>query len=281
MKSKKNRIEMSRVFMKASFRVIFLSSFIFVTSCMSTPKYSDLFLGQWVRHFDDGTLMIFEFKNHFELRRSSYDKDNILKWTGTISYKCTDKLLIFHYGPYSLEDYLDYEIVDQNTIKLKYNLYYAEQLKKSGYTDEYIKEYIKVRETPFELKRIGGQILEEPEALANVESIDEVVSSENPMSADLGLRVEVIDPPENQTVFDPNLSYRRLNWSGGENTFRFQVIIEKLEGEKYVEHLKGFTEKKSFDVSLLPGEYRYRVIPHDVLDRPRDGTPWMNFVIRL
>jgi hypothetical protein len=73
----------------------------------------------------------------------------------------------------------------------------------------------------------------------------------------------------------------RLPWPLDENVWRYEVLIEtELEGE-YQEYLQGFTEEFFVIVSLLPGKYRYRVIPYNYLGRPEaeQSSVWMNFEI--
>jgi len=72
---------------------------------------------------------------------------------------------------------------------------------------------------------------------------------------------------------------QRLAWTGGEYTSRYEVIIERQEGSTYRRHQRGFTEENFLDVSLPPGQYRFCVIPYDLLDKPADGTDWVNIEV--
>jgi len=74
---------------------------------------------------------------------------------------------------------------------------------------------------------------------------------------------------------------QRLAWRGGEYALRYEVIIERGVNGRYQSHLREFTTALFINVSLAPGEYRFRVIPYDVLDRPGVGSQWMPFVVRL
>jgi hypothetical protein len=69
--------------------------------------------------------------------------------------------------------------------------------------------------------------------------------------------------------------YQRLTWSGGENALRYEVIIQRIEDEAYHVHLREFSVSHYIIVSLPPGEYRFQVIPYDVLNRPSEGSEWM------
>jgi len=72
----------------------------------------------------------------------------------------------------------------------------------------------------------------------------------------------------------------RIVWSGGEHALRYAVEIDRLEDGVFRNSNREFTETLYLNVSLQPGEYRYRVIPHDVLDRPGQGTQWIRFEVR-
>jgi hypothetical protein len=65
-----------------------------------------------------------------------------------------------------------------------------------------------------------------------------------------------------------------LTWSGGTNSLHCEVIIEKEEGGRYVSHYREFTTGNFLDISLQPGNYRFRVIPYDILGKPNTGTEW-------
>jgi len=72
---------------------------------------------------------------------------------------------------------------------------------------------------------------------------------------------------------------RRIAWRGDNNALRYAVEIDRLYGRSYQSHLLEFTTQLYLDISLPPGEYRFRIIPHDILDRPAEGTRWYNFEI--
>jgi len=73
---------------------------------------------------------------------------------------------------------------------------------------------------------------------------------------------------------------QRLTWVGDDYAMRYEVIIEKEEEGRYTRVLREFTEAFFIEVSLSPGKYRYRVIPHDFLDQPIPVTEWMNFIVQ-
>ena len=80
---------------------------------------------------------------------------------------------------------------------------------------------------------------------------------------------------------------QRLTWIGDGYALRYEVIIEKT-GEKDTEETSGkiarvlqeFTEGSYIDVSLTPGNYRYRVIPYDFFNKPGNGSDWIFFEVR-
>jgi len=72
---------------------------------------------------------------------------------------------------------------------------------------------------------------------------------------------------------------QRLSWSGGMYARHCEVIIEKEEGGGYVNYFRQFTTNNYFDISLPHGNYRFRVIPYDILDKPSTGTQWAQFTV--
>ena len=74
---------------------------------------------------------------------------------------------------------------------------------------------------------------------------------------------------------------QRLVWGGGENALRFNVVIEKEEDEIYINYLNEFTTSHYLNVSLQSGNYRFRIIPHDILDRPTEisASGWVSIEI--
>jgi len=83
-----------------------------------------------------------------------------------------------------------------------------------------------------------------------------------------------ISAQTNERVFS-----RRLSWQEDENVYRYAVEIDKMENGTFRRHLSEFTAASYINVSLPEGEYRYRIIPHDILDRPTRGTQWIRFEV--
>ncbi|MDR0448208.1 MAG: hypothetical protein LBH07_06025 [Treponema sp.] len=72
---------------------------------------------------------------------------------------------------------------------------------------------------------------------------------------------------------------QRLAWNGDENTLRYRVLVEKEEEKEYREVLQEFIATAFIEVSLPPGQYRFRVVPYDYLNQPGEGSGWVIFEI--
>ncbi|MCL2211419.1 MAG: hypothetical protein FWB95_05820 [Treponema sp.] len=72
---------------------------------------------------------------------------------------------------------------------------------------------------------------------------------------------------------------QRFSWSGGEYTFRYEVVFERLVNNNYSSVLREFTSRRFIEVSLPVGDYRFRIIPYDILDKPSRASEWKNFKI--
>jgi hypothetical protein len=68
---------------------------------------------------------------------------------------------------------------------------------------------------------------------------------------------------------------QRLVWVGDEYAFRYEVVIERNEGEGYLEFKREFTASSELVISLPLGNYRYHVIPYDYLDQPAEASGWV------
>ena len=71
----------------------------------------------------------------------------------------------------------------------------------------------------------------------------------------------------------------KLVWSGGENALRFQIEIERSDNGIFKKYSEETTTAHSLEISLPPGEYRFRIITYDILDRQHEVTAWKNFVV--
>jgi hypothetical protein len=72
---------------------------------------------------------------------------------------------------------------------------------------------------------------------------------------------------------------QRFVWRGGENALYYEVIFERETNGTYSQYLKETTKAQFIEVSLPPGNYRFRVIPYDILGRPTEGSQWVNVAV--
>jgi len=68
---------------------------------------------------------------------------------------------------------------------------------------------------------------------------------------------------------------QRLVWVGDEYAFRYEVVIERNEGDGYREYKREFTASSELVISLPLGKYRYRIIPYDFLDQGGEASGWV------
>jgi len=74
--------------------------------------------------------------------------------------------------------------------------------------------------------------------------------------------------------------FQRLAWNEDSFAFRYEVIIEKEEGQgRYRQLMRDSTTTSYIDVFLSPGNYRYQVIPYDFLDHRGSASQWMQIEI--
>jgi hypothetical protein len=68
---------------------------------------------------------------------------------------------------------------------------------------------------------------------------------------------------------------QQLVWVEDQYVLKYEVVIEKDEGRGYRAFTREFTEKPNLQISLIPGKYRYQVIPYDYLDQPGGASGWV------
>jgi len=73
---------------------------------------------------------------------------------------------------------------------------------------------------------------------------------------------------------------QQLVWIGDEYTSKYEVVIERGEGKTYSVYLRQFTEQATLEISLPPGNYRYRIIPYDYLDQSGEPSKWVPLEIK-
>jgi len=82
---------------------------------------------------------------------------------------------------------------------------------------------------------------------------------------------------------DPNSEeprfIQRLTWIGGIYSLHCEIIIEREEDGEYIDYFSQLTTGNYLDISMPPGNYRFRVIPYDILGRPSIGTEWELFKV--
>ena len=80
---------------------------------------------------------------------------------------------------------------------------------------------------------------------------------------------------------DPEQRFtRRIAWRGSEHAWRYAVEIEILQNESYRSFSREYTTEQYMDISLPPGEFRFRVISYDILGRHSEGSQWVAFDVR-
>ncbi|MDR3355678.1 MAG: hypothetical protein LBO04_00610 [Spirochaetaceae bacterium] len=89
---------------------------------------------------------------------------------------------------------------------------------------------------------------------------------------------------------DPNILYfeksgivQRISWDAVEDVFQYEFVIEKkdegAEADGFTPLLSVVTGETSAELSLAPGEYRYRVVVYDLLGRMRPPPDWARLTV--
>jgi len=73
---------------------------------------------------------------------------------------------------------------------------------------------------------------------------------------------------------------QQISWKGDEYTRKYEVVIERIEGKTNSVVLREFTEKATLEISLPPGNYRYRIIPYDYLNQTGEPSKWVTLEIK-
>ena len=89
-----------------------------------------------------------------------------------------------------------------------------------------------------------------------------------PESENMGFEVLPALDPEPRFI-------NRLAWAGDEYVRYFEVEIEREGYVGYRPLLREITTLSFIEISLSPGNYRYRIIPYDYLDHPGPETEWV------
>jgi hypothetical protein len=72
---------------------------------------------------------------------------------------------------------------------------------------------------------------------------------------------------------------QRINWEKEDDVLKYEFIIEKKEGDTFTQVFDGSTEETELEISLPPGEYRYRVLVYDLLGRQRPAPEWSRLIV--
>jgi len=73
---------------------------------------------------------------------------------------------------------------------------------------------------------------------------------------------------------------QQIFWTGDEYTRKYEVVIERIESGTNSVVLREFTENATLQISLPPGNYRYRIIPYDYLDQIGEPSKWVTLEIK-
>jgi hypothetical protein len=68
---------------------------------------------------------------------------------------------------------------------------------------------------------------------------------------------------------------QRIVWVDDEYVLKYEVVIERDDGEGYRVFMREFTESSVLEISLFSGNYRYQVIPFDFLEQPGEASEWV------
>ena len=72
----------------------------------------------------------------------------------------------------------------------------------------------------------------------------------------------------------------QIIWVGDKYALKYEVLVERNEGKGYRSYLREFTELSAFQLSVPPGNYRYRITPYDYLEQPGEASAWINIDIK-
>jgi len=73
---------------------------------------------------------------------------------------------------------------------------------------------------------------------------------------------------------------QQIFWTEDEYVLKYEVTVEKSESGIYSVYSKEFTESTNIQISLPPGNYRYRVVPYDFLEQPGEPSEWKTLFVK-
>jgi hypothetical protein len=74
---------------------------------------------------------------------------------------------------------------------------------------------------------------------------------------------------------------QRLSWPRDENAYRYEVVVEQQKDGNFAEIHRESTGESFVEISLGPGNYRYRVGVYNLLDQREHTSNWSSFTIVL
>jgi hypothetical protein len=72
---------------------------------------------------------------------------------------------------------------------------------------------------------------------------------------------------------------QRISWEKEDDVLKYELTIEKKEGDGFIPAFSVSGEETSVEFSLAPGEYRYRVLVYDMLGRLRPIPEWSQLTV--
>ncbi|MDR2803065.1 MAG: hypothetical protein LBB22_02100 [Treponema sp.] len=91
----------------------------------------------------------------------------------------------------------------------------------------------------------------------------------------------VIFAEESVQFFEKMEIVQIINWDAEKDVLKYEFVIQKKDetGSGYTTVSDFSTEKTTVELSLTPGEYRYRVIVYDLLGRMRPAPEWSRLTV--
>jgi hypothetical protein len=98
----------------------------------------------------------------------------------------------------------------------------------------------------------------------------------------LAASVSIHAAPDIQ-YFEKSGIVQRISWEAGEDVLKYELVIEKRNEAPFAENftpvLSLDTVEISTELSLSPGEYRYRIVVYDLLGRMRPLPEWARLTV--
>ena len=72
----------------------------------------------------------------------------------------------------------------------------------------------------------------------------------------------------------------RLLWSRDSYALNYEILIEAVNDDGNRQVMRGVSTMSYLEVTLPPGNYRFRVIPYDFLEKPGTASRWVSFEVK-